>query len=263
MRPPLAVQALVDGQFTRIGSWQLDEAKSLVLAGAAPDVPGVYAFTMAGVAHYVGVAAASLVKRLYLYRKPGPTQKTNIRMNAILRDALSGGSCIEVFIATPPALEWNGWSVSGPEGLEAGIIKNFALPWNLRGTASAQAVAPSPPTSPAPAGLSAAAGTAEEKAQAVKRAMPLVPGNFSKRPTAGGKYGPLCDFLNGCEDDKISMTFTRIEQLVGPLPKSAGVHRAWWANHEGNSQAKGWMPARFLAEPDPAHRTVVFRRFSF
>lgn len=250
MRPPLPVQTLIDGQFSRIGCWKLDEGASLALAGSAPDVPGVYAFARDNVAQYVGLAAASLAKRLYFYRKPGPTQSTNIRMNAALREVLAGGGSIDIFVATPPTLEWNGWRVSGPEGLEAGIIKDYDLPWNLRGSPSTR--------------ISKSSSSAATSPQAHEGAhAQSVRAEAASRPASGGKYRALREFLQGCQQDKVSMTFARIEELVGPLPKSAGLHRAWWANHEGNTQAGGWMPARFLAEPDMAHRTVLFRKFTY
>src|SRR5205823_1718574 len=38
-------------------------------------------------------------------------------------------------IAHPPDLEWKGLRISAPEGLEAGLIREFDLPWNVRGAA--------------------------------------------------------------------------------------------------------------------------------
>lgn len=261
----LPVEILTRGQFSIIGSWKLDASASLVLVGTPPNEPGVYVFAMDGIAQYVGVASANLAKRLYFYRKPSPTQRTNIRMNAALREALARGSEIDIYIATPPALEWNGWPISGPEGLEASIIKTYALPWNVRGAASSVTSVSVP----------AHAAESEPPGEVVSPTEPVAlhgmrPPHSSiaveqfapPRLNSGGKYSALCDFLRSSRQDKVSMTFARIEQLVGPLPKSAILHRAWWANHEGNSQAKGWMPASFLAEPDPPHRTVVFRRYS-
>lgn len=45
---------------------------------------------------------------------------------------LLGPDPIEVFVATPPALEWNGLSIHGSAGLELGLIKAYSLPWNKR-----------------------------------------------------------------------------------------------------------------------------------
>jgi hypothetical protein len=69
--------------------------------------------------------------------------------------------------------------------------------------------------------------------------------------------------LEAAGSDKVSMTFKQIEDLVGKLPKSAYLHPAWWGNHQGNSQAKGWMGAHYLVEANPAHRSVVFRKFRY
>ena len=41
---------------------------------------------------------------------------------------------IQILTAHPPDHEWNGLRVSGAEGLEAGLIADFDLPWNMRGT---------------------------------------------------------------------------------------------------------------------------------
>lgn len=79
----------------------------------------------------------------------------------------------------------------------------------------------------------------------------------------GDKYLPLAEHLRADGREVVSMTFDQIAKLVGPLPKSASVHRAWWGNHEGNSQAKGWMGAQYLAEPNPAHHSVTFRRYRY
>lgn len=146
MRPPLTVQTLVEGKFSQIGCWQLDDAASLVLDGTAPDEPGVYAFVMDGFAHYVGAASTSLARRLYFYSKPGGTQRANIRLNAAICEALTLGNPIDIYIATPPVLQWNGWAISGPEGLEAGIIMTYALPWNQQDASSitAEAIASLP-----------------------------------------------------------------------------------------------------------------------
>lgn len=48
---------------------------------------------------------------------------------------LLGPDLIEVFVATRPALEWNGLSIHGSAGLELGLIKTYSLPWSKRRTA--------------------------------------------------------------------------------------------------------------------------------
>ena len=93
---------------------------------------GVYGFAKDGVVLYIGVATMGLAKRLYFYGKPGPTQRTSQRLNSILRSELLSVAFIDIYTATPPDLEWNGLPVHGSAGLELGLIKKYALPWNMR-----------------------------------------------------------------------------------------------------------------------------------
>jgi transcriptional regulator with XRE-family HTH domain len=76
----------------------------------------------------------------------------------------------------------------------------------------------------------------------------------------GAKYEPLREHLAASELERVTMRFDDVAKLVGGLPKSATEHRPWWANHEANSQALGWMRAGYAAEPDMARRVVVFRQ---
>lgn len=51
------------------------------------------------------------------------------------------------------------------------------------------------------------------------------------------KYQQLTDFLADLADDKITMSFSSINDLIeGELPDSAFKHRPWWANR---SQGRG------------------------
>jgi hypothetical protein len=39
---------------------------------------------------------------------------------------------IDIYTAGPSDLEWNGLPVHASAGLELGLIKKYALPWNMR-----------------------------------------------------------------------------------------------------------------------------------
>ena len=131
-KPPLAVEMLLDAQFTRVGCWSVRNDR-IALEKQPPSEPGVYVFVWKGVAQYVGVATISLAKRMYQYANPGIGQRTNVRVNGLLHEGLTTGCVFEVFVACPPDLEWNGLPVSGAAGLELGLIQTFDLPWNKRG----------------------------------------------------------------------------------------------------------------------------------
>ena len=131
-KPPLSVDALVGGGFELSARWILSAAGELAIDRPLPKAAGVYAFAKEGFVLYVGVATIGLAKRLYFYAKPGPTQPTNQRLNRLVRGELQTLPCIDIYTAVPPDLEWNGLPVDGSAGLELGLIKRFALPWNMR-----------------------------------------------------------------------------------------------------------------------------------
>ena len=64
----------------------------------APRQPGLYRFRLCGngpARRYVG-ETDELRRRFQHYRTPGPSQQTNIRMNAEFRDHMATGGSIEV-----------------------------------------------------------------------------------------------------------------------------------------------------------------------
>lgn len=78
---------------------------------------------------------------------------------------------------------------------------------------------------------------------------------------AASKYASLGEFLRGQAGDRVPMTFTEIEALVGPLPPSHR-YRAWWSNNATNSvMTRVWREAGFRSEQvDLAGGRLVFRR---
>jgi hypothetical protein len=78
---------------------------------------------------------------------------------------------------------------------------------------------------------------------------------------AGGKYGPLREYLSGTAGTRVRMTFAAVEDLVGRLPESAYRHRAWWGNNDGNVEARAWLDAGWRVESvNQAAGEVVFTR---
>lgn len=73
--------------------------------GVLPEVPGIYRFTFSAGSEgirdslYVG-ETDNLKRRAGHYRNPGPTQQTNIRINARLREHLGAGGSVAFAVAT-------------------------------------------------------------------------------------------------------------------------------------------------------------------
>lgn len=134
IKPPLFVADLLTSGFFLIGKWLASPEHALIVDRALPKDVGVYVFAKNDRALYVGVATMGMAKRLRFYGKPGATQRTSIRINAQLLDELRAEPSIDIYAAFPPDQEWNGLPVHGAAGLELGLIKRYALPWNMRGT---------------------------------------------------------------------------------------------------------------------------------
>lgn len=131
-KPPLSVDDLIGGGFAFAGRWVLTDAGQIALERPIANAIGVYAFAVAQVVVYVGVATIGLAKRLYFYTKPGPTQPTNLRLNQLIKTELAMRPSIDIYTAVPGDLEWNGLPVNASAGLELGLIQKYALPWNKR-----------------------------------------------------------------------------------------------------------------------------------
>lgn len=131
-KPPLFVDELVAGGFAFAGRWILTDAGEIALDRPVVNAIGVYAFAVDGVVVYVGVATMGIGKRLYFYAKPGVAQPTNRRLNHLIKTELGTRPFLDVYTAVPGDLEWNGLPVHGSAGLELGLIRKYALPWNMR-----------------------------------------------------------------------------------------------------------------------------------
>jgi hypothetical protein len=79
-----------------------------------------------------------------------------------------------------------------------------------------------------------------------------------------GKYSPITKWLSEISCNKISLTFSDVESILGfKLPESAYKHSRWWMNDINHSQAKGWIDAGFITanyNQAIASKAVVFEK---
>ena len=78
----------------------------------------------------------------------------------------------------------------------------------------------------------------------------------------GDKFIALTAYLEKCGKDKIKMTFSEIEKIIGfKLSDSAYTYPAQWANSESQSFAFGWLNAGYLTrQVNIPEQTVEFVR---
>jgi hypothetical protein len=118
--------------FAPAGHWHLDgERVRFELTRHATERNILYAFVCDGQVKYVGKTVQALAARMLAYRNPAPSQSTNVRNNARIREQLEAGAAVEIF-----ALPDNGLHHYGPfhlnlaAGLEDSIISVLKPAWN-------------------------------------------------------------------------------------------------------------------------------------
>lgn len=131
----LTVEHLLERGFQELDPWLVTDGK-LHAPRALPTKGGVYAFALGEEVQYVGLASKSLKQRLNFYCNPGVTQRTNLRLNGQIKELCQVGQRVRVLIAHPEDGTWNGLRLRGAEGLEAALIEDFHLSWNVRGSGS-------------------------------------------------------------------------------------------------------------------------------
>lgn len=96
------MRVCIDFDFKTVGEVSVGADRKLYFP-PLPTTPGVYRFRLLGlsgaVAVYIG-ETDNLRRRSNQYRNPGPTQQTNIRMQARLRSHVDSGGTVEFSTVT-------------------------------------------------------------------------------------------------------------------------------------------------------------------
>lgn len=121
--------------FVRCGEWHLEGTQlKYALERHATAQSVLYAFIVSGDVVYIGKTTQQLQRRMYGYQQPGPTQSTNIKCNAYLREALHSNKAVAIH-ALPGngLLYYGGFHVNLAAGLEDSIISGIKPSWNSAG----------------------------------------------------------------------------------------------------------------------------------
>ncbi|MEZ5942633.1 MAG: GIY-YIG nuclease family protein [Planctomycetaceae bacterium] len=120
--------------FAHCGAWQFDGVSAIDFAlHFTPEGKNVlYAFVSDTEILYVGKTVQGLHKRLYGYKRPGPTQSTNIHANSLILKRLSNSS-VEIYVwACDGLMTYGGFRVDLAAGLEDAIVHDLQPVWNKR-----------------------------------------------------------------------------------------------------------------------------------
>ena len=82
-----------------------------------------------------------------------------------------------------------------------------------------------------------------------------------------GKYDALERYLSGVPERSVTLSFQRIEDILGDLlPNNARDDHSWWANtrNPGRAQPRAWMDAGWkVEEVNLTAQSVTFVRIGF
>jgi hypothetical protein len=126
---------ITEAGFVEVGKWELrDKRPAYSLDKEATSYKVLYAFVSGDDVLYVGKTTIALRDRLYQYQRPGPSQRTNIRVNALLTEVLSNGETVRIF-ALPDRgeMEYHGFHLNLAAGIEDSVIKELQPQWNKTG----------------------------------------------------------------------------------------------------------------------------------
>lgn len=125
---------LISIGFEGIGHWLIENG-SLVytLKKQATQKNVLYAFAVDGEIKYIGKTTRTIAERMYGYKKPSDTQKTNIKNNKNILDALSLGKAVNIFVLPDNGLMRYGiFHLNLAAGLEDSLITTINPEWNGR-----------------------------------------------------------------------------------------------------------------------------------
>lgn len=137
-------ETLLNLGFRDIGAWVLaarEGGLDFRLDGTSPEADrllmgernSLYAFIQGDDVKYIGKTARTVRERFAGYQNPGKTQRTNWRCNSKIRELLTQGASVRIFVFNPISyLRYGDFEINLAAGLEDALIEAFDPPWNGR-----------------------------------------------------------------------------------------------------------------------------------
>lgn len=121
--------------FRKAADWRLERRQLECLFHEHESAQNIlYAFVCGRTVLYIGKTVRTLKQRMYGYRRPVPTQSTNLKGNRLIQEALAAGKVVEVY-ALPDhgLLYYGGFHVNLAAGLEDSLVASLKPAWNRMG----------------------------------------------------------------------------------------------------------------------------------
>ena len=76
------------------------------------------------------------------------------------------------------------------------------------------------------------------------------------------KYEPITTYLNLSKKQRVKLTYSEIEEILGfDLPPSARNHKPWWNNNDkSHSHSKAWGEAGYKTTDILLGESVIFEK---
>lgn len=128
-------QRLLDIGFRKVGEWKLSASGITCALDAEAESRNIlYAFESEREILYIGKTIQPLKARMYGYQNPGPTQSTNIRNNANLKECLGAGGTVSILVLPDHGLlKYGGFHLNLAAALEDDIVSQLKPKWNKTG----------------------------------------------------------------------------------------------------------------------------------
>jgi len=121
--------------FRKIGRWFLKDGRlDLEIFTDSKKTNFLYAFVTVNYVGYIGKSTKTVKQRLDQYKKPGPSQKTNLRVNGLILALLSRSETIDIYVLEEKKdLYYGKYKLNLPAGLEDPLIFDLKPAWNKTG----------------------------------------------------------------------------------------------------------------------------------
>jgi len=112
-------------------SYKLPPETERVARALISEPNALYAFQLDETILYIGKTTRSLQKRFQGYRRPGKSQRTNIRCNQKIKELLANGRSVRILGFVPVThFRYGDFEINLAAGLEDSLIRTINPPWN-------------------------------------------------------------------------------------------------------------------------------------